>query len=127
MANLHQAAAACMKQTPIGNHPRANVMINHHLNHVACAARRAEQRFRHRPGADVMLNINRHAGVILQHFAERHVFYIVVKRHAMHNAILRINDSRHGDGDGGQTFQLLLVANKELIDMGNNAFKQGLL
>ena len=38
----------------------------------------------------------------------------------MNNAIFGINNTRHRHGDGGEPFQLLLVANKEPIDMINN-------
>ena len=87
MANLHQAAAAGVQQAPIGDHPGADVMIDDHLNDVPGAARGAKQRFRHSPGADVMLNIDWHPGMIGQRFAERDIFNILIKRHAMNNAI----------------------------------------
>lgn len=34
MTDLDQTAAARMQQATIGNHPGADVMINHHLNNV---------------------------------------------------------------------------------------------
>ena len=120
MADLHQAAAASMQQASVGDNPGADVMIDDHLNDIPGAARGAEQRFRHSPGADVMLNVDRHPGMVGQHIAQRHIFDILIKRHAMNNAIFGINNTRHRHGDGGEPFQLLLVANKEPIDMINN-------
>ena len=121
MANLHQAAAAGVQQAPIGDHPGADVMIDDHLNDVPGAARGAKQRFRHGPGADVMLNIDWHPGMIGQRFAERDIFNILIKRHAMNNAIFGIDNTGHRHGDGGKAFQLLLMANKEAINMVDNA------
>ncbi|SAJ34614.1 Uncharacterised protein [Enterobacter cloacae] len=97
MADLHQATAASMQQTPVGDHTCANVMINHHLNYVACAPGGTKQCLRHRPGADIMLNVDRHTGVVFQHVAQRHLFDVFIKRHAVNNAIFGINNSRQGD------------------------------
>ncbi|MOA28439.1 hypothetical protein D3C78_1493810 [compost metagenome] len=72
-------------------------MIDNHLNHITRTAGRAKQRLRHRPGADIVLNIDRHAGMRFEHFAQRHVFHIVIKRHSVDNPIFRINDSGHSD------------------------------
>ncbi len=99
MANFHQAAAAGMQQTTIGNHPCAHVMVNHHLNHVARSPRSPEQRFGHGPGADVVLDIHRHAGMRLQRFPQRNIFD-VIKGHAMNNAIFGIDDARQRDSNG---------------------------
>ena len=75
----------------------------------------------HGPGADVMLNIDWHPGMIGQRFAERDIFNILIKRHAMNNAIFGIDNTGHRHGDGGKAFQLLLMANKEAINMVDNA------
>ncbi len=44
----------------------------------------------------------------------------------MNHAVFGINDARHGNGDGGQTFQFLLMADKELVDMLNNTRQERL-
>lgn len=100
VADFDQATASGMQKASVGDDARPDVMVNHHLNHVPCAAGCAKQRLRHRPGADVMLNIDRHAGVIFQHLAQRHLFNIVVERHAVHDSIFGINNTRHGDRNG---------------------------
>ena len=97
--DFHQAAAPGVKKTPVGDDTRPNVMVDHHLNHITRTARRAKQGLRHGPGTDVMLNIDRHAGMVFQHLSQRHLFDIVVKRHAVHDAVFGINNARHGDGD----------------------------
>ena len=54
--------------------------------------------------------------MVLQHLAQRHLFHVIVERHPVNDTIFGINDTRHGDRDGGETLQLLLVMNKEPID-----------
>ena len=126
MTDLDQTAAARMQQATIGNHPGADVMINHHLNDVPRPAGRAKQRFRHRPCADIVLNIDRDAGVVRQNLAKRQIFDLFIKWHPVNHAVFGINDARHGNGDGGQTFQFLLMADKELVDMLNNTRQERL-
>lgn len=62
--------------------------------------------------------------MLLQRLAERHLFYILVERHAMYNTIFRINNSRQGYGNRSQTLKFFLVADKKLIDMGNDTIQQ---
>ena len=93
MANLHQATAACMQQMAVSDHPCTHVMIDHHLNDVARTARCAKKRLGHRPGADIVLNIHRHAGMVLKRFAQRHLFDIFVKWHAMNDTVFSINNA----------------------------------
>ncbi|MNC30054.1 hypothetical protein D3C81_2235570 [compost metagenome] len=59
VTNLHHAAAARMQYASVGDHPCADVMIDDDLNDVMAATGCAIQRFCHRPGTDIMLNINR--------------------------------------------------------------------
>ncbi len=75
----------------------------------------------------LMLNIDWHPGMIGQRFAERDIFNILIKRHAMNNAIFGIDNTGHRHGDGGKAFQLLLMANKEAINMVDNARQNGVL
>ena len=44
----------------------------------------------------------------------------------MDNPIFRINDTGHGDGNGGEALQLLLMMNEELIDQGGDPHLQRL-
>ena len=98
MANFDQTTAAGMQQAAIGNHAGPNVMVNHHLNDIPRSARRAKQRLGHRPGADVMLDIDRHAGMRFQGCAQRHIGD-VIERHAVNDAIFGINNTWQRNGD----------------------------
>ncbi|MNN53479.1 hypothetical protein D3C81_1682370 [compost metagenome] len=84
----------------VGDHPRAHVVVNHYLNHVAGTARCTKKRFSHGPGADIVLNVYRYPGMTLQRVTQWHLFNVIVKRHAMNDAILGIDNARHGDGNG---------------------------
>ncbi len=83
----------------------------------------AVQRLGHGPGADIVLQVNRQAGAGFQCRTERHL-QRVVKRHAMHHARLHVDHTRQRDGDRRQPLQLALVADKELVDFGQDAFQQ---
>ena len=84
MSNLHQRPPAFVQQLTAANHACADSVVNHNLDHVLRAARRAEQRLRQRPGGDVVLNENRHAGALRQRIAQRYLARIVARQPVHH-------------------------------------------
>lgn len=73
-----------------------------------------------------MLYIDRHSGVISQSLTERHIFHVIIKRHSVNDTVFSINDPRQGDGDCGKSFELVLMANKKLVDMFDDPRQQRL-
>ena len=62
VADLHHAVAAGVQHMAAGDHPGADVVVDHHLNDVLAAARGAVQRLGHGPSADIVLQVNRQTG-----------------------------------------------------------------
>ncbi len=93
MPNLYQTATTRMKQMTVGDNARPHIMINHHRI-TSRAPREAPKSLCHRPGANIMLNVNRYASVPLQRISQRHLFDIFVIRHPVHNAVFGIDNAR---------------------------------